>query len=61
MNMGYYMVYIIIGLGLGATASSIITSNSKKVQNAKDDLEAKKAWIMLLAERNKKQSLGVRR
>jgi len=49
----YYMVYIIIGLGLGVTASSIITSNGTKVQNAKDTLEAKKAWAKMLADQNK--------
>ena len=59
--MEYYMVYIIIGLGLGASASSIITSNGTKVQNAKDVLEAKKAWAKMLADQNKKQSLGVRK
>ena len=58
--MEYYMVYIIIGLGLGAAASSIITGNSIRVQNAKDDLEAKKAWVKLLSDQNKKQSLGAR-
>ena len=59
--MEYYMVYIIIGLGLGATVSSIITRGSVKVQNAKDNLEAKKAWVKLVSDRNEKQSLGVRR
>jgi len=58
--MEYYMVYIIIGLGLGASASSIITSNGTRVQNAKDNLEAKKAWVKLLSDRNEKQSLGAR-
>jgi hypothetical protein len=50
--MEYYIIYAIIGLGLGATASSIITSNSTKVQNTRDDLEAKKAWIKLISDRN---------
>ena len=58
--MEYYMVYIIIGLGLGAAASSIITKNSIRVQNAKDTLEAKKAWVKLISDQNKKQSLGAR-
>jgi len=58
--MEYYMVYIIIGLGLGAAASSIITGNCLRVQNAIDDLEAKKAWVKLLSDQNKKQSLGAR-
>lgn len=58
--MEYYMVYIIIGLGLGAAASSIITRGSIRVQNAKDTLEAKKAWIKLLSDRNEKQSLGAK-
>jgi hypothetical protein len=59
--MEYYIVYLIIGIGLGLSTSSIVTRNSKKVQNAKDDLEAKKAWVKLLADRNEKQSLGVRK
>ena len=46
------MVYIIIGLGLGAAASSILTRGSIRVQNAKDTLEAKKAWAKMLAEQN---------
>jgi hypothetical protein len=50
--MEYYMVYIIIGLGLGAAASSILTRGSIRVQNAKDTLEAKKAWVKMLAEQN---------
>jgi len=59
--MEYYIVYLIIGIGLGLSTSSIVTRNSKKVQNAKDDLETKKAWVKLLADRNEKQSLGVRK
>jgi Na+-driven multidrug efflux pump len=51
--MEYYMVYIIIGLGLGAAASSIITKGSIRVQNAKDTLEAKKAWVKLISDQNK--------
>ena len=58
--MEYYIVYIIIGIGLGLSTSSIIASNSTKVQNAKDNLEAKKAWITMLANQNKKQKLGAR-
>lgn len=46
------MVYIIIGLGLGATASSILTRGSIRVQNAKDELEAKKAWVKLISDQN---------
>lgn len=53
-----YLVYAIIGIGLGASATSIITRNSKRVQNARDDLEAKKAWVTLVSNRNQKQSLG---
>jgi hypothetical protein len=59
--MEYYIVYIIIGIGLGLSASSIITSNSTKVQRAKDNLEAKKAWITMLANQNNKQRSGVRK
>ena len=58
--MEYYIVYLIIGIGLGASMSSIISCNSTKVQNAKDDLEAKKAWVALLSNRNEKQKLGVK-
>jgi hypothetical protein len=46
-----YTVYIIIGIGLGLSATSIIKSNSKKVQNAKDILEAKKEWIKMISQR----------
>jgi hypothetical protein len=53
-----YIVYAIIGIGLGLSTSSIITRNSKRVQNAQDDLEAKKAWVTLVSNRNQKQSLG---
>jgi|LauGreDrversion4_2_1035121.scaffolds.fasta_scaffold2317939_1 hypothetical protein len=53
-----YIAYAIIGIGLGVSASSIITRNSTRVQNAKDDLEAKKAWVKLVSDRNQKQSLG---
>ena len=53
-----YIAYAIIGIGLGVSASSIITRNSARVQNAKDDLEAKKAWVKLVSDRNQKQSLG---
>ena len=53
-----YLVYAIIGIGLGISASSIITRNSKRVQNARDDLDAKKAWVTLVSNRNQKQSLG---
>lgn len=59
--MEYYIVYLIIGIGLGASMSSIISRNSTKVQNAKDDLEAKKAWVTLLSNRNEKQKLGARK
>jgi hypothetical protein len=59
--MEYYIVYLIIGIGLGLSTSSIVTRNSKKVQNAKDNLEAKKAWVKLISDRNEKQSLGVRK
>jgi hypothetical protein len=48
-----YIAYIIIGLGLGFSTTSIIKSNSTKVQNAKDDLEAKKAWVQLVSSQSK--------
>ena len=53
-----YLVYAIIGIGLGLSTSSIITRNSTRVQNARDDLEAKKAWVTLVSNRNQKQNLG---
>lgn len=45
----HYIIYIIIGIGVGLSATSIFKSNSKKVQNAKDNLEAKKEWIRMLS------------
>ena len=48
-----YLVYAIIGIGLGASATSIITRNSKRVQNAQDDLEAKKEWVRMVSTRTK--------
>lgn len=51
--MEYYIAFLIVGIGLGLSSSSIITSNSTKVQNAKDTLEAKKAWAKMLADQNK--------
>jgi hypothetical protein len=53
-----YFAYAIIGIGLGLSTSSIITRNSTRVQNARDDLEAKKAWVTLVSNRNQKQNLG---
>jgi hypothetical protein len=53
-----YIAYAIIGIGLGLSTSSIITRNSTRVQNARDDLEAKKAWVTLVSNRNQKQNLG---
>jgi hypothetical protein len=61
IKMEYYVVYLIIGIGLGLSMSSIVSRNSTRVQNAKDDLEAKKAWVTLLSNRNEKQKLGVRK
>ena len=46
-----YLVYAIVGIGLGASATSIITRKSKRVQNAKDILEAKKEWIRMVSSR----------
>ena len=59
--MEYYIVYLIIGIGLGLSTSSIISRNSTRVQNAKDNLEAKKAWVKLVSDQNEKQGLGVRK
>jgi hypothetical protein len=49
----WYIAYIIIGIGLGLSATSIISKNSKKVQNAKDVLEAKKEWARLVSSQTK--------
>ena len=59
--MEYYIAFLIVGIGLGLSTSSIVTRNSKKVQNAKDNLEAQKAWVKLVSDQNEKQSLGVRK
>ena len=48
-----YLVYAIIGIGLGLSTSSIITRNSKQVQNARDDLEAKKEWVRMVSNQTK--------
>jgi hypothetical protein len=49
----WYIAYMIIGIGLGFSATSIINKNSKKVQNAKDDLEAKKEWVRMVSSQTK--------
>ena len=49
----WYIAYMIIGIGLGLSATSIINKNSKKVQNAKDDLEAKKEWVRMVSSQTK--------
>ena len=49
----WYIAYMIIGIGLGLSATSIINKNSKKVQNAIDDLEAKKEWVRMVSSQTK--------
>ena len=49
----WYIAYIIIGIGLGLSATSIINKHSKKVQNAIDDLEAKKEWVRMVSSQTK--------
>ena len=49
----WYLPYVIVGIGLGLSASSIITKNSTKLQNAKDNLEAKKEWLRMLSTQKK--------
>jgi hypothetical protein len=51
--MEYYIAFLIVGLGLGLSSSSIISSGSIKVQNAKDDLEAKKEWCRMISSQIK--------
>lgn len=48
-----YSVYVIIGIGIGLSFTSMIQRNSKKVQNAKDDLEAKKEWVRMVSRQTK--------
>lgn len=48
-----YLIYVVIGIGLGLSATSIIERNSTKLQNAKDNLEAKKEWIRLVSSQIK--------
>jgi len=48
-----YVAYAIIGIGLGVSTSSIITRNSKRVQNAIDNLEAKKEWVRMVSNQTK--------
>lgn len=48
-----YISYIIIGIGFGLSTTSIIKSNNSKVQNAKDNLEAKKEWIRMISSQTK--------
>jgi hypothetical protein len=48
-----YIAYIIIGIGLGVSTSSILTRNSKRVQNAQDNLEAKTEWVRMVSTRIK--------
>ena len=48
-----YSVYVIIGIGIGLSLTSMIKRNSTKVQNAKDDLEAKKEWIRMVSRQTK--------
>jgi hypothetical protein len=50
--MEYYIAFLIVGIGLGLSTSSIITRNSKRVQNARDDLEAKKEWVRMVSRRS---------
>ena len=51
--MEYYIAYIIIGIGLGVSTASILSKNSKRVQNAQDILEAKKEWVRMVSTRVK--------
>jgi hypothetical protein len=48
-----YGIYIIIGIGMGLSMTNIMTSKNTKVQNAKDNLEAKKEWLRMLSSQNK--------
>ena len=59
--MGYYVVFLIIGVGLGLSSSSIISRGGIKVQNAKDDLEAKKEWHRMLLSQKKSGETNGRR
>ena len=51
--MEYVAYYVLVGIGAGLSMSSIITKNSTKLQNAKDNLEAKKEWLRMLSSQKK--------
>ena len=49
-----FVTFIMVGLGIGYLATKTFrdTSNTK-LDNMKDDLEAKKEWIRMLSEQKK--------
>ena len=49
-----FVPFIMVGLGIGYLATKVFrdTSNTK-LDNMKDDLEAKKEWIRMLSEQKK--------
>ena len=56
-----YIAYIIIGIGVGLSATSILTRDSNRVQHAQDDLAAKKEWIRMISSRKKTGAHNARR
>ena len=51
--MEYCIAFLIVGIGLGLSSSSIISTGGIKVQNAKDNLEAKKEWYRMVSSQIK--------
>ena len=58
--MEYVAYYVLVGIGAGLSMSSIITKNSTKLQNAKDNLEAKKEWLRMLSSQKVGEKNGRR-
>jgi hypothetical protein len=57
-----YLPLVLMGFGIGYLCFlGLGQYKSTTLDHMKDDLEANKEWIRMLSERNKKQSLGVRR
>jgi hypothetical protein len=46
-----YLPFLLIGIGLGIIMT--IKGSDKRIQNAKDNLEAKKEWVRLVSSQTK--------
>ena len=51
-----YIAYLMIGFGIGLMMTLTMRKNGGQLQNAKDELEAKKAWIKMVSEQKTKKS-----